>query len=299
MTIRGKCSKGFGRLIPGLVLAILFWMGPGTALAADEVAIPMATYESSLNYSHAFPQGWYKLDAANIEAARARIVPADLDSVSLASSPMHFLLTQIDSLRIKSLFLENAENLDAPMLMVHTGPNYKKFNAETQEHVKTRFQELLLPPGSSIRELDTAVIRKGLRKHLLLTARVTMPNAAEERSYRAITINSGRRSYTFTLQGGEADIQRLTPVLETVAASLKDDGRSPTLGFSNLPLWQEILVLFLLSLSITWVLRRLIRQDALMYRRRHHRRGISFLPLFLIVFSFLLAISLLMASCQR
>ncbi len=296
MVFRGRQRSGSDWLKTGLIVWLVTWIGNVSVLTAETNLPQMARYKSTLNYTHDYPQGWFRIDRSNTDAARAELFPSGADSSSLAGSRANFLLTRIDSLEIKAVFLENPKADGSAAIMVNLGSKIESFNRDALNLLENRFQTLLLPPGAVVKNLETSVVRQGLKKILVLNASVTEPGQPASVSYHSLTVKGEGRSFTFTLRGTEAEVQRLKPVLAGMATSL-DDNFAAERGISNLPRWVEIILIVLLALSISWLIIRLRDQNRVA-SRHGRRRGISFFQLFLIAVAVLVGLSYLLRSCQ-
>lgn len=296
MVFRGKPWLGGCRLQIYVLTAIVVWMG-GVRSWAEENALPqMESYRSNLDYYHDYPQAWYRVDRNNTPAARTELMSSAADSSAFAGSHTSFLLARIDSLEIKAAFWEDAGNPNSPVIMVNLGPKITRFNGEALDLLGIRFKSLLLPPGAVVRTLDSNIARQGLKRSLELTASTTEPGMPERVWYHSYSVKGKGRSFTLTLRGTEADVQRLTPVLKAMSASLVDDFNTQ-IGISSLPRWAEIALIVLFSLSISWLIIRLRDEGRPRSRRKRHR-PITFFPLFLIVSVILIVLSYLLTSCQ-
>lgn len=295
MNFGGKQWTESGRLPTGLILGLIIWMGSVGVLPAETTPQNMTRYRSTLNFAHDYPRAWQSVDRSNTAAARADLLPAGADSIALANSHTNFILNQIDSLEIKAAFLENTEGEDSGTILVNLGPQIDKFDTDAMNLLEQRFQTMLLPPGAMVKNLETSVVRQGLKKMLVLTASVTERGRPDSWSYHSLTLNGEGRSLTFTLRGTEAAVRRLQPVLADMAGTLEDNF-NVTRGLSRMPRLAEIALIVLFSLLISWLIIRLRNQ--LGTASRHRRRGITFFPLFLLVAGVLVALSYLISSCQ-
>ncbi|GEM_PF-563053 len=273
MNFRGKQWTESGRLPTGLILGLIIWMGSVGVLPAETTPQNMTRYRSTLNFAHDYPRAWQSVDRSNTAAARADLLPAGADSIALANSHTNFILNQIDSLEIKAAFLENTEGEDSGTILVNLGPQIDKFDTDAMNLLEQRFQTMLLPPGAMVKNLETSVVRQGLKKMLVLTASVTERGRPDSWSYHSLTLNGEGRSLTFTLRGTEAAVRRLQPVLADMAGTLEDNF-NVTRGLSRMPRLAEIALIVLFSLLISWLIIRLRNQ--LGTASRHRRRGITF-----------------------
>lgn len=296
MKTRGKPWLGVCRLYASFIVLLLGFMGSASILAAENALPKMALYRSALNYSHDYPQTWSFADRSNTDSFWNELIPAGTDSSSLTATYASFVLSQIDSLEIKAAFFENADKQSFVGILVNLGPNIDKINSDALDLLEMRFQNKLLPSDAVVKVLDTSIIRKGLGKTMGLTAITTEPGQTESVHYHSVTVDSKGRSFTFTLRGNEADVQRLKPVLDSMVKSLKDKSEVER-GVGKLPLWAEIALIVLFSLMISWLIIRMTGQRKVASRHRRSR-GISFFQLFLIVCTILIALSYLLTSCQ-
>lgn len=295
MVFRGKQWMGFGRLTIHLSCLLVILTGSMVFLAAESPSPTMARYRSTLNFAHDYPQNWLRIDRSNTAAVRSELLPAVADSLSLARSHTNFVLNQIDSLEIKAAFLENTEGEDSGTILVNLGPQIDKFDTDAMNLLEYRFQTMLLPPGALVKKLETSIVRQGLKKMLVLTASVANPGQTGVWSYHSLSVNGEGRSFTFTLRGTEATVQRLQPVLAEMAGTLNDNF-NVTRDLGRMPRWSEIALIVLFSLLISGLIIRL--RDQARVASRHKRRGITFFQLFLIVAAVMVAISYFITSCQ-
>lgn len=296
MKFRGRPMGVTCRLFAGLAMIVAVWAGSAGVLSAEPQLPPMAEYRSNLDFSHDYPQDWFRIDRNNTATARTELIFSAADSSSFAGSHTSFLLARIDSLEIKAAFLEDVGNPNSPVIMVNLGPNISRFNREALDLLGIRFKSLLLPPGAVVKTLDPNIARQGLRRRLELTASTTEPGMPERVWYHSYSVKGKGRSFNLTLRGTEADMERLTPVLHAMAASLVDDFNAQ-IGISSLPRWAEIALIVLFSLTISWLIIRLRDEGRPRSRRKRHR-PITFFPLFLIVSAILIVLSYLLTSCQ-
>ncbi|MBP7205035.1 MAG: hypothetical protein KBA54_00805 [Candidatus Cloacimonetes bacterium] len=281
MVFRGKKLRGVRQFHALLILAIGM-MGAVSGLSAQNALPQMAEYTSTLNYKLKYPRSWLSIDRSNTGAVREEHNPAGADSNAVHSSHLNFLITQIDSLEIKAAFVENPSSDDSAAILVSFGPRIEKVDKGTQNILTDSFNNLLIPPGAVVNKLDFGTHMTGLKRNLFLSAKTSGPGNAEGRYYHSVAVNGNDRSFILTLLGSEADVQRQMPVLESMAASIKDS-YGTSAGNDSMAPGFLILLIILISMVIAWLIIRLRNQGLVRSRGSRRRKGIAFFPLFLII----------------
>ena len=278
-----------------LGLCLAFCVVFGLIWAEAKSSSQMAVFQSGTNYSFNYPRAWKVFDGSNKGPDWLERSLAMQEDTQNSSEYTKFILDRVDSLYIRAAFFEDDASNSTAFIVLSTGG---RFGPNDEFQLKKRFGELFLPPGYSLDRIESAVEGFNSMERMVINASIRNPESDSEIHFRSVNVNGNFRSYTFTLGGSRDDILRLSSVLDATMKSLDEDFPSEK-GISGLDRWLEIILLVTFALMITWLIRRIMIQNFVLYRRSRRGGGMGFIPMFIVVLGVLVGFSTILVTCQN
>ncbi len=278
-----------------LGLCLAFCVVFGLIWAEAKPSSQMAVFQSGTNYSLKYPRAWKVFDGSNKGPDWLERSLAIQEDAQNSSTYTKFILDRVDSLYIRAAFFEDDTSNSAAFIVLSTGT---RFGPNDEFQLKTRFGELFLPPGCSLDKIESAAEGFNSVERIVINASITDPQSYSETNFRSISVNGYHRSYTFTLGGSRDDILRLNSVLDEMMGSLDEDLPREK-GISGLNRGLEIMLLITFALMITWLIKKLMLQNFILYRRSRRRREMGFIPMFIVVLAVLVGFTTILVTCQN